>query len=72
MRPSGAERALGTGVGQSEAARPVRHLDHARLEAALPEERGLLVTEHARDGDAVEHVGGGAEVFQPSSAEAPG
>ena len=42
----GRGRALGPGVGQHEAARAVGHLDHAGLEAGLPEQRRLLVAQH--------------------------
>ena len=55
--PVGRGRAFRPGVGQGEAAGAVGDLHHARLEAGLPEERGLLVAEHARDGDAVEDAG---------------
>ena len=68
----GGGRALGPGVGQREAASAVGDLDHAGLEAALPEERGLLVAQHARHGDAVEHGGAGAEIAQAGAAEAAG
>ena len=50
----GRGRTVGAGVGQREAARAVGDLDHARLEAGLAEECGLLVAEDARDRDAVE------------------
>ena len=68
----GGGRALGPGVGQHEAAGAVGHLHHARLEAALAEEGGLLVAQQARHRDAVEHGGGRAEVAEAGGAEAAG
>ncbi len=58
----GRGRALGAGVGQHEAAGAVGDLDHAGVEAGLAEQRGLLVAQHARDRDAVQHRRGRAEV----------
>ncbi len=43
-------RTRGAGVHQDEAAGPDRDLGHARLETRLPEERGVLVPGHGRDG----------------------